>query len=267
MNPSVQTAAPSRMKSLGLIGATLGHGVDMARRSGVWILAGWIVLTAFKFSGVGGAWTGVILALGTAMLTGVVLARHYETATVKTTLRVVGASVLVTLVLGFFLLLSTMVGGFVSFAVMAGSGFDFDAAGTGPEAFRKTFDAFLETPGGQLSQAAFWLSMAVWLVSAGRALPYAAATARDGRVVALEAFNRSRGSGLLYTVLLVLAVLPSIIALVSVQISDLGAAEPVVRATGLAWAAFGLAAASAAVPGDAPASDKSEDGRASSESG
>ncbi|MEM7766269.1 MAG: hypothetical protein AAF253_02130 [Pseudomonadota bacterium] len=163
-------------------------------------------------------------------------------------LKMVASSLLMATVLGFFLLLAIMAGGFLVFAIMAGSGFDFTAAGDTPEAFGPAFDTFMATPAGQVSQAAFVLAMAVWTVSIGRAVPFAAASVYETRIIVLEAFGRSRGRGLLLTFALTLALLPGALILGAATLSTIGGGilSAVLAGFGTVLVCVGFAAVSGA---------------------
>lgn len=96
----------------------------------------------------------------------------------------------------FFLAVVTLLAtGIATFAIMAGSGFDFDAAGADADAWDAAMAAYQATPGWQLAVAIFLFGLAVFLAAVARTAPVIAASVTENRIVALESFNWTRRQG------------------------------------------------------------------------
>ncbi|MEO0817220.1 MAG: hypothetical protein AAFX86_07905, partial [Pseudomonadota bacterium] len=102
---------------------------------------------------------------------------------------------LVSAILLFLAVMTLLASGLAAFAIMSGSGFDFDAASENAEAYDTELAEYQETPGWQLAMAVFLVALLLFLGAVARALPFAAASAKEGRIVALEAFNWTRKQG------------------------------------------------------------------------
>ncbi|MEL6567820.1 MAG: hypothetical protein AAFQ22_05330 [Pseudomonadota bacterium] len=102
---------------------------------------------------------------------------------------------LVSAILFFLAVMTLLASGLAAFAIMSGSGFDFDAASANPEAYDEELAKYQETPGWQLAMAVFLVALLLFLGAVARALPFAAASIIEGRIVALEAFNWTRKQG------------------------------------------------------------------------
>ncbi|MEO0465754.1 MAG: hypothetical protein AAF216_04370 [Pseudomonadota bacterium] len=96
--------------------------------------------------------------------------------------------VLTLLILAFLGLLAVFGSSLASLAIMAGAGFDFSA-----EDQAAAMEAFQSTPGWQLCMVVFGLAGLVFLFAIVRSLPVIAASVRDNRIVAMEAFGWTRG--------------------------------------------------------------------------
>lgn len=105
------------------------------------------------------------------------------------------SAVLVGFILLFLGVMTLLASGLAAFAIMSGSGFDFDTASQGTEAFEAAMAAYQETPGWQLAMTIFLVALVLFLGAVARSLPFAAASAVERRAVALEAFNWSRKNG------------------------------------------------------------------------
>ncbi len=236
------------LRFIALIPATARNALAMLARGKVMVLVAALALVGLAVSPV--APSARLLASGSVatLLAAALLSQTRDEPGIRPADlgRVMLATLLLGLVLGFLLLLAVLAGGVVVFAVMAGAGFDFDAAGAGRETFDVAFAAFLATPAGAMSQAAFFLALAIWAIGLGRVLPYAAASVACERVIVLEAFNLSRGRGLVFTALLIVALLPCL--LLWWIASSLASGAPLQAAilTGSAWVSgtLGIAAAS-----------------------
>lgn len=118
------------------------------------------------------------------------MARAYAIA--SDFLRAVASTALVAFILVFLAVMTLMACGLGTFAIMAGSGFDFDLASQGSEGFEQAMAAYQDTPGWQLSLVVSLLAVALFAGAVARSVPFSAASAKERRVVALEAFNWTR---------------------------------------------------------------------------
>ena len=104
-------------------------------------------------------------------------------------IRVLFSLGLTALILGFLAILAVFASAMASLAIMAGAGYDFSA-----EDQAAAMTAFQQTPGWQLCLVCFGLAGLFFVVACLRSLPVLAASVREGRVVALEAFMWTRGN-------------------------------------------------------------------------
>jgi len=238
-----------------LLAATVHEALAMAR-AGWWMLLAAALVLAILFRPDMAQPAGAVIAgLSAILLAGGLLSQRQSGGPVRAgdLMRVTLASLLALLVLGFFLILAGMAGGLVVFAVMAGTGFDFEAASETPGAFDAAFAAFLTTPVGRASQAAFLFAIALWLLAIARMLPFAAASVAEGRVIVLEAFNRSRGRALALSGALLVAAGPGLALIIAgARIAPTGGALwSGIAALGIVLAVLGAAAVSSAAAGGA----------------
>jgi hypothetical protein len=154
---------------------------------------------------------GLIFGALAALASGV--AFFYRGASVGEAFRLMGLlavslllSFLVMLFLGVVTLLAVCI---VTFIIMAGSGFDFDAAGESQQAWDAALLAYQSTAGWQLAMAVFLFGLAVLVVGLARSAPQVAASVQEGRVVALEVYNWTRKQGVrLFAAALAVFVIP-----------------------------------------------------------
>ena len=234
--------------TMGLLGAMLRVGPPTLRTAAGPTLVAWALMTGswWLVSGIG--MRGLLgMAIG-AVLLGWVLhrLRGGDQPVFAALGRVALSTGLISLVLGFFLLLAVMAGWIIVFGIMVSSGFEFETAGADPADFNAAFAVFLDQPAGQISQAVIWLALAVWGLAAVRSLPFATGTVLFGRAIVLEAFNWTRGRAVRMFPVLVLALLPGVfLAWLSGRASiDAPVAQIAIAAAGTVLAWLGLAIAS-----------------------
>jgi len=162
--------------------------------------------------------------------------------------RLAASALLVTLVLGFLAIMTLLAVTLAAMAVMAGAGFDFEAVGGAPEQSEAAMASFRATPAWRIVQGVFYTGLFVWLVGVARCLPFAGASVRESRIVALEAFTRSRGRGLAFLVGAGLVLVLPIALVVLSGICPTGLAQGVARTVSgaiLLWTASTVLSASA----------------------
>lgn len=123
-------------------------------------------------------------------------------------IKVAASTVLVSFILGFLSIMTVFAAGLAAFAIMTGSGFDFDAVGNDPEAFGAAMEAYQATPGWQLSMAVFGVAMLILAIGVARAIPVFAGAVEERRIIALEGFNWTRRQGVKILLVAVFALLP-----------------------------------------------------------
>lgn len=106
------------------------------------------------------------------------------------------------LILSFLALLTVMAVILCTLAIMAGGGFDFEASAGGGEAAEAAMAAFQATPGWQLAQVLALLATLLMAGAVARGLAVAAASLAEARIVAMEAFNWTRGQAARLTVVM-----------------------------------------------------------------
>jgi len=148
-------------------------------------------------------------------------------------MKVAVSALLVGLILLFLAVMTLLASGLAAFAIMTGSGFDFEAASQGQAAYDAAMAEYQDTPGWQLAMAVFLAALLLFLGAVARSLPFTAVSAGENRVVALEAFNLTRKHA---ARLLVALALFCAVPLLAVILLSVGSAGP------LAGAASGLAA-------------------------
>lgn len=154
---------------------------------------------------------GLIFGVLAALAAGV--AYFYRGENVGEAFRLIGllaVSLLLTALVMLFLgIVTLMAVCIVTFIIMAGSGFDFDAAGQSQQAWDAALLAYQSTAGWQLAMAVFLFGLAVLIVGLARSAPQVAASVQEGRVVALEVYNWTRKQGVrLFAAALAVFVVP-----------------------------------------------------------
>lgn len=158
--------------------------------------------------------------------------------------KVAASTMLVSFVLGFLSIMTVFAAGLAAFAIMTGSGFDFDAVGNDPEAFGAAMEAYQATPGWQLSMAVFGVAMLILAIGVARAVPVLAGAVEERRIVALEGFNWTRRQGAKILLVAILGLLPSALALASATAFSGGAAALGLSALGFVAGVYALCALS-----------------------
>lgn len=119
---------------------------------------------------------------------------------------------LIGFILVFLAVMTLMASGLGAFAIMTGSGFDFEAIGASNDpqaAFNVALEAYQQTLGWQVVLGMFLVALFLFFIAVARSLPVVAASAMEKRIVALEAFNWTRKQGLkLFVAGLVFIALP-----------------------------------------------------------
>jgi hypothetical protein len=174
--------------------------------------------------------------------------RRPTTASAIGGVKVAASTMLVSFVLGFLSIMTVFAAGLAAFAIMTGSGFDFDAIGNDPEAFGAAMEAYQATPGWQLSLAVFGIAMLILAIGVARAVPVFAGAVEERRIVALEGFNWTRRQGAKILLVAVLGLLPSAFAIASATalsgsiialvLSALGFLIGVYAMCALSWATY-----------------------------
>ena len=154
---------------------------------------------------------GLVFGVLAALASGV--AFFYRGESVGEAFRLMGmlaVSLLLSALVLFFLGVVTLLAVcMVTFIIMAGSGFDFDAAGESQQAWDAALLAYQSTAGWQLAMAVFLFGLAVLVVGLARSAPQVAASVQEGRVVALEVYNWTRKQGVrLFAAALAVFVIP-----------------------------------------------------------
>ncbi|NBC20683.1 MAG: hypothetical protein GVY06_06490 [Alphaproteobacteria bacterium] len=166
-------------------------------------------------------WAGALMLLAAlwavqAMVAVQMPARAAPAATpqgMATFAKVLSACALLCFVLGFLLLLTLLTTTLVVIGVMAGSGFDFDLAGSPGAGFDQAMAAYRDTPGWLICQGVFLFGLAVWVYGVARSLPFLPGVIAKRRVIVLEAQKWSRGYGLkILAALILVMTLPVLLA-------------------------------------------------------
>ncbi len=155
------------------------------------------------------------------------------------------ASLLLTgFILAFLAIMSLLAVTLANLAVMAGAGFDFDASAEGGEAARAAMDAFRAGPGWQLAQAVGLVGAVLFAGAIARALPAGATSIAEGRIVAMQAFHRTRGRTLVLLAALACVLAPALILALAAALTPDAARTLAGAATGLVVTASALLSAS-----------------------
>lgn len=141
---------------------------------------------------------------------------------------------LVGFILAFLAIMTLLAVTLAVLAVMAGAGFDFDASAEGGEAARAAMDAFRAGPGWQLAQAIGLVGASLFAGAVARALPAAATSLAEGRVVAMEAFHRTRGRTVILLAALLVTLAPAIALMIAAALAPDAVRTLSAAATGLA---------------------------------
>lgn len=176
--------------------------------------------------------------------------------------RMLVSACLLVLVLGFMLLLTLLTTTLVVIGVMAGSGFDFDLAGQMPDGFEQAMMIYRDTPGWLICQGVFLFGLAVWVYAIARALAFVPGVIIRQRVIALEAFNWTRGHGIrILAAAMICLVLPVLFACAVIMPGpDEGLMQTALLALGLVPVVFVSTAFLAALSVFVPAAHTDEIG-------
>ncbi|MCI4644808.1 MAG: hypothetical protein MRY64_08510, partial [Hyphomonadaceae bacterium] len=142
-------------------------------------------------------------------------------------------------VLFFLFVVTLLIAGIATFVIMAGSGFDFEAAGQSQEAWDMAMTAYQSTPGWQLAMAVFLFALTALLVAVVRMTPIIPASVRERRVVVLEALSWTRKQGVRHLVAALVILLVPIVLSVAATLYLNGSLRIAIQALSIVLALYG----------------------------
>lgn len=222
-------------------GLAMRQGLPAGAAIGAVSLAGWLL--AFASGGML-AWTAMVLLqvllaclMCNAQMGG---GRWVAASPARLHVHAPVSLLLVGLVLGFLAIMTLLAVTLASLAIRAGAGYDFSAEPVIAEA------AYTASPARQLEYVAGLVGILVLCMGIARSIPALAASLAQRRIIALEAFNWTRGQGvrLLATSILVLCLPAALIVAGSLFWGGMFGAP--LLSLGLALLAYGGSAVSVA---------------------